>query len=224
MKIGTYANKSNLDSQRLRGISGRGFSLLEMMIACAISLILAGITVATYVPVMNENHVTGAYNFVLATLRHARDQAAGDMRIYVVTFTTPGTITVAQAGPASTTCQVPPTGSVLFTTTLPSDISFQVEPGVPTSNVTAPTTPDAFGTAALAIDLDEPTNPGATSICFNPDGTATDAAGNLSSGVVYMGRTGDVYSARALTVWGATGRIRGWRLYNISGTNTWRQQ
>jgi type II secretory pathway pseudopilin PulG len=202
--------------------------MLEMLAAVAISLTLAGITVMAFVPVMKQQRDTEAYNFTLGTLRHARDQAASDMRTYVVTFNQPatgsGTIVVQQVGPGITSCQIPPTGNVWLTTTLPWDIIFQVEPGAPTSNTTPPTTPDAFGTGLYAIDLDEANNPGTTSICFNPDGTATDANGNLSNGVVYMGRTGDVYSGRAITVWGATGRIRGWRLYNVSGTNTWSYQ
>jgi len=205
----------------------RGFSLLEMMITIGIGLTVAGITVMAYVPVMKQQHVTAAYNSTLTTLRRARDQAAGDMRTYVVTFSSavaPNTITVQQSVNVSGACQIPPTGQVLLVTQLPTDVTFQVEPGVPTSNTTAPTTPDAFGTAAFAIDTDLPNNAGFATVCFNPDGTATDALGNISNGVVYLGRTGDVYSARAVTFWGSTGRIRGWRLYSISGNNTWRQQ
>ena len=201
-----------------------GFSLLEMMIVVAIALTLAGVTAMAWVPVMKQQHVTTAYNQTLGTLRRARDQAAADMRIYVVTFTAPGTITVQQAGPGNITCPVAPSGTVLMTTVLPTDILFQVEPGVPTSPAVPPTTPDGFGTGALAIDFDEPTNPGQNSICFNPDGSATDSLGNINNGVVYLGRTGDVYSARAITLWGTTGRIRGFRLYNISGSNQWSQQ
>jgi prepilin-type N-terminal cleavage/methylation domain-containing protein len=205
----------------------RGFSLLEMMITIAIGLTLAGITSMALMPVLKQQHVDTAYNETLNTLRHARDRAAGDMRTYVVTFSNtavPNTITVQQSINAAGACQIPPTGPVLMTTVLPSDITFQVEPGVPTSNGTAPTTPDAFGTAAFALDLDALNNPGTNTLCLNPDGTASDVLGNISNGVVYMGRTGDVYSARAISVWGSTGRIRGWRLYSISGTNTWRQQ
>ncbi|HTS18152.1 MAG TPA: prepilin-type N-terminal cleavage/methylation domain-containing protein, partial [Verrucomicrobiae bacterium] len=201
-----------------------GFSMLEMMIVCAITMIVAGITAVAWGPVQKQQRVTAAYNSTLTTLRRAHDQAAGDMRIYVVTFTAPQTITVQQAGPASTTCQIPPTGAVLLTTVLPPDVSFQLEAGLPTSNTVAPTTPDALGNAAFAIDFDEPYTPGSNAICFNPDGTATDQLGNINSGVVYMGRTNDVYSARAISLEGATGRIRGWRLYNVSGVKTWRAQ
>jgi len=209
----------------MRSSKSRGFSLLEMLVTIGISLTLAGITTMAFVPVLKQQRVADAYNTTLTTMRRARDQAAGDMRIYVVTFTAPGTVTVQQAGPGISTCQIPPTGPVLITMTLPSDITYHVEPGVPTSNSTAPTTPDAFGTAGFTFDLDQSNNnPGIASICFNPDGTATDALGNISSGVVYLGRPGELYSMRAVTVWGATGRIRGWRLYNPGGVNTWSQQ
>jgi len=195
-----------------------------MLIVIAIGLTLAGVTAIAYMPVIKSQHVTTAYNQTLTTLRRARDQAAADMRIYVVTFTTPGTITVQQVGPGVTTCQIPPSGPVLTTTIFPSDISFQIETGAPTSPTVAPTTPDGFGSGLVAIDFDEPTTPGTTTICFNPDGSATDILGNVNSGVVYFGRTGEVESGRAITLWGTTGRIRGYRLYKVSGVPTWRQQ
>jgi prepilin-type N-terminal cleavage/methylation domain-containing protein len=204
----------------------KGFSLLEMMIVIAIGLTVAGITAIAYVPVMNSEHVTDAYNTTLTTLRRAHDQAQNDMRIYLVQFTTPGTITVSQTNPAggNVGCVIPASGSVLLTATLPSDVSFQIESGVPTSNTTAPTTPDAFGNAAYAIDFDQGYNSGYTYICFNPNGTASDSAGNINNGVVYLGRNSDEYSARAVTLWGVTGRLRGWRLYPSGSGATWSEQ
>jgi prepilin-type N-terminal cleavage/methylation domain-containing protein len=203
----------------------RGFSLLELMITMAIGLTASVIAVMSFVPVMNSQHVSDAYNTTLTTLRRAHDQAQNDMRIYLVSFAAPGTITVSQTDPAggNVGCVIPASGATLLTATLPSDVTFQIQPGVPTSNTTAPTTPDAFGTAAFPIDFDQGYNPGYTYICFNPDGTATDASGNINNGVVYLGRSTDLYSARAITLWGTTGRIRGWRLYTNSG-NHWSQQ
>lgn len=208
----------------MRSGNQRGFSLLEMLAAIAISLTLAGITVMAFVPVFKTQSTTTAYNEVVTTMRRARDQAAGDMRTYVVTFTAPGTITVQESISASGTCQIPPTGNVLVTTVLPTQVQFTVVAGVPTSNTAAPMTPDQFGTAAFAIDFDQGYTPGSANICFNPDGTATDALGNINNGVVYLAQPGNLYSSRAVTLWGSTGRIRGWRLYNNAGVNSWSQQ
>jgi len=203
-----------------------GFTLLEMIIVIAVALTMAGVTATYFMPLMNQQHVATAYNLTLTTLRRARDQAEGDMRIYVVTFTAPRTITVQAAGAGNTTCTFSPTGTVLLTTVLPSDMSFATLGSFPNSNTSTapPTTPDAFGIAAYPVDLDQANNnPNVASVCFNPDGTATDNIGSMAGGVIYLTR-GDLYSSRAVTLWGSTGRIRGWRLYNVAGVNTWKQQ
>jgi Tfp pilus assembly protein FimT len=201
----------------MKSNSHRGFSLLEMMIVIFIGFTVAAFAVMTLIPTSKGQHVTTAYNTVLTTMRHARDQSAADMRIYVVSFATPGTVTVTQNTLG---------GTLLLTSVLPSDVTFHVEPGVPTSNTVLPVTPDSFGTASVAFDFDQPPGGigGGTAIYFYPDGTAKDINGNTNNGVVYMGRVGDLYSSRAITVWGSTGRLRGWRLQNISGTATWREQ
>ena len=98
-----------------------------------------------------------------------------------------------------------------------------MEPGIP---VSAATTPDHFGIGNTAIDFDQAVAGGAKNVvCFNPDGTAQDINSNTNNGVVYMARIGSLYSSRAITVWGATGRLRGYRLYpNGAGGSVWRQQ
>jgi prepilin-type N-terminal cleavage/methylation domain-containing protein len=196
----------------------QGFSLLEMMAVIAIIFIVTSFSVMAWQPMSKQQHVNDAYNSTLSTLRWARDQAAADMRIYVVSFATPGTITVTQNTLG---------GPLLVTTVLPSDITFHVEPGVPTSPTVAPTTPDGFGTAANTFDLDQVTGGGGSVIYFYPDGTAQDApgnGGNINNGVIYFGRVGELTSSRAITVWGSTSRLRGWRLYQNGGGVLWRQQ
>jgi hypothetical protein len=59
---------------------------------------------------------------------------------------------------------------------------------------------------------------------FMPDGSAQDTLGNIDSGVVYLGRVGELTSMRAVTVFGSTGRIRGWRLVPQGGGTQWTQQ
>ena len=62
-----------------------------------------------------------------------------------------------------------------------------------------------------------------TTVFFMPDGSAQDLNNNINNGVVYLARPGELYSATAITVWGATGRLRGWKLTN-SGGPQWKQQ
>ncbi len=194
----------------------KGFSLTEAVTVSAIIIMITAGSILSLQPVLKNQHVMNAYNQTLMTMRRARDQAAADMRVYVVTFTPPGTITVTQNSA---------TGPVLITTVLPQDVTFHLEPGLPNSPTVQPTTPDGFGTAAFPIDFDQGVGPGGSNVIyFQPDGTAIDINGNINNGVVYMARVGDLKSSRALTLWGTTGRIRGWRLMPNGGGVIWRQQ
>jgi hypothetical protein len=91
---------------------------------------------------------------------------------------------------------------------------------------TAATVPDGFGNGVLAIDFDQGVAGGGikNQVMFMPDGSAHDVNGNWNSGIVYVLRPGDLYSARAVTLYGATGRIRGWRLLSSPGGPQWFQQ
>ena len=199
----------------------RGYSLIEIMTVLAITITLACIPINLYPVFVRQQHLNTAYNTTLMALRHAHDQAQADMRDYLVTFSPAvpgvngGTITVTQDITAAT---------VLFSATLPSDVTFHIEPGIPTSPTTYPTTPDGFGSGANAFDFDQVAGGGSQLIYFYPDGSAQDAGpngGNVNNGVVYLGIPGQLATCRAISLWGYTGRVRGWRLVNKSGTWIW---
>ena len=205
-----------------------GFSLLEMMFTVAILLIVTSISFISLQPVLKQQHVTNAYNTALSALRLARDTAVAQRTSYSVTFNTgaiPHSVTVAPTFAGFQGALNPVTYS------LPRDVIFDNEPGIPNNNLF---TPDRFGTGANAVDFGYTGQGvgigGQRVIYFCPDGSAQDAAGgagqctgNWNNGVVYIARRGELYSSRALSVWGATGRIRGWRLYNAGGA-TWQRQ
>jgi prepilin-type N-terminal cleavage/methylation domain-containing protein len=210
-----------------------GYSLLEMMIAISILLIIAAVTDVSLQPVLKQEHVTTAFNLTISALRRARDQAVSDNQVYVVSFLPAnpnppnpngGTITVNQAVQAGGVWT--PGAIQLFSWNLSPDVTYNVEPNVPTSNTVAPTTPDSFGTAANAIDFDWGPNGagGGTTIFFYPDGSARDDNGNINNGVIYLGLPNQTSTGHAVTVWGFTGRIRGWQVYNNNGAWTWTQQ
>jgi prepilin-type N-terminal cleavage/methylation domain-containing protein len=201
----------------------RGFSMLEMAIAVTVSLILVAVADVSLQPVLKQQRVNDAYNITMAALRRAHDQAASDMRIYTVTFSP----AAAGNGGSITVTQDIPNGPVLFTAALPPDVTYHVEPGIPTSPTVAPTTPDGFGTGANTFDFDQIAGGGGNTIYFYPDGSAQDAGpngGNVNNGVVYMGIPGQLATCRAVTLWGYTGRVRGWRLINVANVWKWSQQ
>ncbi|MGB8061305.1 MAG: prepilin-type N-terminal cleavage/methylation domain-containing protein [Candidatus Sulfotelmatobacter sp.] len=194
----------------------RGFSVLEMMFALAIGLIMTGVALLALMPLFKQNHVGAAYDTTLSVIRTYRNQSITQSKRYIIEFTAPGTITVQYWGVG---VPVSPAPVTVATYTLPNDIQFAVQAGFPA------TAPDGFGSEGTAIDFDQGVGLGSQNyIMFMPDGSSQDLLGNYNSGVVYVTLPGDLYSSRAVSVFGTTGRIRGWRLYSQGGGNTWVQQ
>lgn len=206
-----------------------GFSLIEMVMVMALIIVLASITFVSLVPLLKAQRINNAYNTTLSAMRQARDNAVSQRTSYKVTFTT-------AALPALSTIKVEPTLAGGFngaqstvTYQLPNDVSFSVQAGFPSPG------PDSYGVGTTAIDFGYTANGGTGTqsvIYFCPDGSSQDAegtpgtcAGSWDGGVVYIGRPGEFLSARAITLWGGTGRVRGWRLYsNGSGGYQWVRQ
>ncbi len=206
-----------------------GFSLLEMTIVVALTLILTVVSVITLVPLMQAQHVINAYNMTLSALRQGRDNAVSQRTSYSVTFANAvspspyATITVAWAPASGETAIANGTASGFVPATVtyqyPTDVAFLVPP-------TGTSAPDGYGTGSNAIDFGytaASATGGAATVYFCPDGSAQTSnlcsgAGNWEGGVVYLGRSGNAYSDRAVDLWGGTGRIHGWRLYPLTGT------
>jgi len=187
-----------------------------MMIVVAIGMTMVAITFVTMMPSFEENHVDQAYDTTLSAIRTYRNLAIAQSNRYILTFTAPGTITVQFWGYA---VPVSPAPVTVATYKLPPDVQFAVETGFPAA------APDSWGTGVTAIDFDQGMGLGSQDyIIFYPDGSSQDDLGNYNSGILYLTRPGVLYSSRAIDVWGATGRVRGWRLYSQGGVNKWVQQ
>jgi Tfp pilus assembly protein FimT len=203
-----------------------GFSLLEMVTVLAISIIVSVVSVMSLIPMMKQQRITNAYNTTLSALRLARDNAIAQRTSYSVTFANGAPSSTITVTPTLSTFQGAQNTTVY---NLPMDMSFKAQTGYPAVG------PDGYGTGITAIDFGYTANGGSggqTTFYFCPDGSAQDAeggAGNCSGswdgGVVYLARSGELMSSRAITLWGGTGRIRGWRLYsNGSGGYQWLRQ
>ncbi len=191
----------------------RGFSLLELMVVLGIVLIAGAFAFVNLQGVVKDARVSTGYNNVITTMRQGREAAITQRRIYIVTFVAPRTITVAAQKPAADAINV--------TATLPLDLTFNAEAGIPN---TPATVPDQMGLGLTAIDFNVRVGGGGSNqIFFWPDGSARDAVGNINDGVVYIARAGELLSSRAVTLRGLTGRIRGWRLTSAGGNRKWSQ-
>lgn len=201
----------------------RGFSLLELLVTVAIGFTIACITFVAMMPMFNKNHVDLAYQTTMMVLRNTRHLAITQSHQYFVNFNPAG----FPAGTIQVTYQPPAVGGILppiqqvSTYTLPTDVTFSVKAGFPAN------APDSFGSGITAIDFGQGLGGGSLNyVSFLPDGSSKDSLGNYNSGVIYITRQADptIYTARAVSVWGATGRIRGWRLYQQAGVAIWVQQ
>jgi prepilin-type N-terminal cleavage/methylation domain-containing protein len=200
-----------------------GFSLMEMMITVSIIMILCAVTFVSMMPMLNQSHVDSAYDTTLMALRNTRNLAITQSHEYYVNFNPAG----FPAGTIQVQYQPPNVGGVaqplqqVITYTIPVDVSFAVKAGFPAS------APDGFGTGAAPIDFGQGLGGGSLNyVVFMPDGSSQDNLGNFNNGVLYMTRPNDTTpnNSRAVSVWGATGRIRGWRSSQIAGVWTWVQQ
>jgi len=194
-----------------RGIGG--FSLLEMSVVLAIILIISCIGFITLQPSLKDQRLTTAYNATLMTLRRARQLSVDQRKTYMVTFNHGG----APAVPDNITLNVLNAGAVgplISTTTLPPDVQFlQVAVG---------STPDNFGTGAYPIDFNVNNGTGGSNVIyFKPDGGAYDNIGRVNNGVVYVTRPAEMGTSRAITLYGLTGRLRGWKLQKNLSAGTW---
>lgn len=195
----------------------RGFSLIELIMVIAIVLIITAGALIQFTPVLKSARAENALQTTLGQVRNARGLAIDQRRKYRLSFLASRTIQLDQVvvDPA-TNIQ-----SFLFVSTidLPVDTEFIAITGIPTSG--SGTTPDSLPTTGAAIDFDLDFGGGGTQIFFQPDGRALDSANRLNNGVVYVARPGELMSSRAVSVLGATGRVKGWRLIESGGAKVW---
>src|SRR5437899_1297679 len=149
-----------------------GFSVTESIITVALLLIAASIAVMSVMPGVRATHVEDAYQMTLSQLRLARQIAIDKRTTCIVTFAAPGQISLTQAFKDGTPVKTD-------TLQLPADVSFTNVAGIPS---TPATTPDGIGSGSKAIDFDQIAGGGGTTIYFQPDGWAQDAAGRVNDG------------------------------------------
>jgi type II secretory pathway pseudopilin PulG len=195
-----------------------------MVVVLGVVFVVAATALMNILPSIRSSRANAAMEMVLGEMRRAHERAVDERRIYRVTFTAPQTIqvdvgqvaiigtTITDSAPVFNAAQPP--------LTLPGNIQFLAAAGIPT-NPNA--TPDGFGSGAVAIDFDVANGGARTQIYFQPDGRALDGANRLNDGVVYLAEPNNLFSSRAVSLYGTTGRSKSWFLTQVNGAPKWTQ-
>lgn len=206
---------------------------MEMVIVIFILLVMTAVTVVSLQPAFKNARSETGFQNVLMQLKVARQRAIAQRAQYIVCFGANSAPQGAQTPLGAPTAQSVQLYSWTATTALsaavqvnnvplPTDLQYQTLMGFPN---TPATVPDGFGSGTKAIDFDQGVAGAIVNqVVFWPDGSAHDTNGNLNSGILYVARTGDMNNARAITLYGASGRVRGWRLDGSAGSYKWIEQ
>jgi prepilin-type N-terminal cleavage/methylation domain-containing protein len=163
--------------------SQRGFSLVDMLAVMAVMGIVGSMATMQVGNVRRSMQGDGAMRIVMTQLNTARELAITQRRNIEVRF-------VRQDVPAGTT--------VLTKVALEGNAEYSLVSGVID-------TPDGFGNSTAISFTTSP------KILFAPDGTLIDDGGSPMNGTVFLSVANIPVSFRAVTVLGATGRVRSYR-------------
>jgi prepilin-type N-terminal cleavage/methylation domain-containing protein len=186
-----------------------GFSLLEVTMVMAISLVVLGMSVIKLQPLWQQVQANSSLQEVKETLREGRELAISQRRTIVVKFSGGNTIKFYQViEPANTVSATP-----FLTLPLPGQAQFLTYTG-------EIDTPDGFGMPASGgIEFGGVAGTPVSGAEFQSDGTFTDGNGIPINGTIFLGLPNVPTSARAVTILGNTGRIKP---YHYTGS-VWNQ-
>jgi len=187
-------NKQSTKIKKARESGGeeRGFSMIELLIVVLVLMTVGAMAIIQLSPTLQQQQANAAMIQIASELRQARELAMTERRNIQVSFPVNNQITL-------TRMNLPAGQAVLGTVPIQAPAVFMLTPG-------APDTPDGFGNKG-AIEFGNVVN-GPPTMLFQSDGTFVDTAGNLLNGTVFIGIPNVPTSGRAVTVVGATGRIR----------------
>ena len=172
----------------------RGFSLLEILTGLAIISIVLAMGMLNYSTILPNYRANSAMDQLLYQLRSARERAISHRREVQVQFGGTNQLTVTELWLVGT---APPATTVSFEGGA-QYIVFSTIPDLPA--------PFNFGnTAAVYFGG---VSGGPPVMKFSTTGSFIDGGNTLVNGTVFMGIPGKPSTARAISVLGATGRVR----------------
>ena len=187
-------NKESAKIRKARESGGgeRGFSIVELLIAVLVLMTIGAMALVQLSPMLQQQQANAAMIEIASEFRQARELAMTERRNIQVSFPANNQITL-------TRMNLPAGQAVIGTMPIQAPAKFMLNPGTPD-------TPDGFGNAG-AIEFGNVVN-GPPTMLFQSDGTFVDTNGNLLNGTVFIGVPNAPTAERAVTIVGATGRIR----------------
>ena len=183
---------TNLRRARRGGGQTRGFSMIELLIVTFILMIVSAMAIVELAPTYQQQEANAAMIQVASQLRQAREIAMTKRRDIQVSFIGNNQIQLTQLN-------LPAGQTVLSTVPIQAPVVFMLNPGTPD-------TPDAFGNAG-PIEFGGIVG-GPPTMMFQSDGTFVSTTGVILNGTVFLGEPKVPAATRAVTILGATGRIR----------------
>jgi prepilin-type N-terminal cleavage/methylation domain-containing protein len=178
----------------------KGFSLLELIAVMAAVAVMLAVAVVSASNILPSFRATSGMNQVMGVIRRARHAALSDRRTISINFIGNNQIQLLTN---------PPGGGVA--TPLDGPIPYTLEGGVQFLYFPATgDTPMGFGACPAATCFTNPANPGGglPATTFLADGTFGAGIGVPVNGTIFLGIPNKPTTARAITILGATGRIR----------------
>lgn len=188
----------------------RGFSMIELLVVTVIIGIVVATAIMEFLPNNQTAQADAAMREIVEQLRQAREYAITYRRYIQITFPTPiiGGIKEYQM---VTTQRNDLTGGagladpVLNTLVIQRPMTYVIMPG-------PGDTPDALGNGGPIV-FEGIVNGPVGGMMFDSTGALVDGASFLpmNGGTIFMGVAGQPLTTRAVSVLGATGRVRGWK-------------
>ena len=169
--------------------------MVELMLAMAIGMIVMGMAMGGVSGMIKTSRADGGLATAASGLRAARELSVGSRRNVRLSF---GTNTIMNTRVEYCAAPCTPTTTLVKTTTLEGRAEFLLQPNLPD-------TPDTFG-KATATAFGPLTPP-----MFTTDGSFINSNGDILNGTLFISVPNDPLSARAITIFGATGAMRLWK-------------
>jgi Tfp pilus assembly protein FimT len=170
-----------------------GFSTIEMLMVVGLLGIVTSIAVLQIGVSLPAARGDGAMRIVMSQLNTARELAITQRRRMRVVFINGNEIQILREAPTG------PGTTMVSSVLLESGATFSLVPGITQD------TPDAFGMSS-AVSFGS-----ATQLKFGTEGMFTDQNNQPLNGSVFLAIQNQPRSFRAVTIMGATGRVRGYQ-------------